>query len=261
MKRILLTNDDGVRTPGILAMAQALRKIDGFEVTILAPETNWSACGHKKTMNMPLRIKKLQLADGSWAYASDGAPSDCVALGLMGALEQDFDFVVSGINNNANIGLDVSYSGTVAATLEAAVHGKPGFAVSLDAPEFNDGNLDYEETAKMATEIIVKLLEMKAQTEGHEMIIWNINLPFEPPNGYKGVQFTRLGTRYYHDHLSKREDPFGRPYFWIGGDAPSGEEIDFTDYGALQQGFVSVTPLHMDNTNYAMLEKCGDFLA
>ena len=252
MKRILLTNDDGVRAKGILAMAQALRAAD-FDVTILAPDTNWSASGHKKTMNKPLRISKLQLADGSWAFASDGAPSDCVALALMGALDMKYDFVVSGINNNANIGSDVSYSGTVAAALEAGIMGKPGFAVSVDAPEYNDGNLDYLETASKATEIIVKLLAQPM--EDQDLVVWNINLPYKPDGNYKGVQFTRLGKRIYHDFLLSREDPFGRPYFWIGGEQPGGLMEDFTDYGALKQGYVSVTPLHLDSTNYAVLEK------
>lgn len=257
MKRVLLSNDDGARAPGLLAMAQALREA-GFDLTVLAPETNWSACGHKKTMNVPLRIKKLHLSDGSLAFSSDGAPSDCVALGLMGALNQDFDFVVSGINNNANIGLDVSYSGTVAAALEAAILGKPAFAVSVDAPEFNDGNLDFASTASKATEIIKKLLELPRKDQG--LLVWNINLPYKPDGDYKGVQFTRLGTRIYHDDLVRREDPFGRPYFWIGGNAPSGVEEAFTDYGALKQNFVSVTPLHLDNTNYGVLETLEHYL-
>lgn len=257
MKRILLTNDDGVRAKGILAMAQALRAAD-FDVTVLAPDTNWSASGHKKTMNKPLRISKVQLADGSWAFASDGAPSDCVALALMGALDMEFDFVVSGINNNANIGSDVSYSGTVAAALEAGIMGKPGFAVSVDAPEHNDGNLDFVSAANKATEIIVKLLAQPM--EDQNMAVWNINLPYQPNGNYKGVQFTRLGKRFYHDFLLRREDPFGRPYFWIGGEQPGGLIEDFTDYGAVKQGYVSVTPLHLDSTNYAVLDKNGKHL-
>ena len=257
MKRILLTNDDGVRAKGILAMAQALRAAD-FDVTVLAPDTNWSASGHKKTMNKPLRISKVQLADGSWAFASDGAPSDCVALALMGALDMEFDFVVSGINNNANIGSDVSYSGTVAAALEAGIMGKPGFAVSVDAPEHNDGNLDFVSAANKATEIIVKLLAQPM--EDQSMAVWNINLPYQPNGNYKGVQFTRLGKRFYHDFLLRREDPFGRPYFWIGGEQPGGLIEDFTDYGAVKQGYVSVTPLHLDSTNYAVLDKNGKHL-
>lgn len=257
MKRILLTNDDGVRAKGILAMAQALRAAD-FDVTVLAPDTNWSASGHKKTMNKPLRASKVQLADGSWAFASDGAPSDCVALALMGALDMEFDFVVSGINNNANIGSDVSYSGTVAAALEAGIMGKPGFAVSVDAPEHNDGNLDFVSAANKATEIIVKLLAQPM--EDQSMAVWNINLPYQPNGDYKGVQFTRLGKRFYHDFLLRREDPFGRPYFWIGGEQPGGLIEDFTDYGAVKQGYVSVTPLHLDSTNYAVLDKNGKHL-
>lgn len=257
-KHILLTNDDGVRAPGILAMAVALRRIPDFEVTVLAPDTNWSASGHKKTMNKPLRIKKVHLADGSLAYCSDGAPSDCVSLGLMGAMDMAFDFVVSGINNNANIGSDVSYSGTVAAALEAAIQGKPGFAVSLDAYEYNDGNLDYEDAAKVATDIIVKLLDRPIHN--NKMPIWNINLPYLPPNGYKEIQFTRLGARIYHDFLLKREDPFGKPYYWIGGKAPSGLEEEFSDYGALKAGHISVTPLHIDMTDYDTLQIFGTHL-
>lgn len=257
MKRILLTNDDGVRAKGILAMAQALRAAD-FDVTVLAPDTNWSASGHKKTMNKPLRISKVQLADGSWAFASDGAPSDCVALALMGALDMEFDFVVSGINNNANVGSDVSYSGTVAAALEAGIMDKPGFAVSVDAPEHNDGNLDFVSAANKATEIIVKLLAQPM--EDQNMAVWNINLPYQPDGDYKGVQFTRLGKRFYHDFLLRREDPFGRTYFWIGGEQPGGLIEDFTDYGAVKQGYVSVTPLHLDSTNYAVLDKNGKHL-
>ena len=105
MKRILLTNDDGVNAPGLLAMAQVLRKMEGAQVSVLAPDKNWSACGHNKTLGRPLRLHQTTLADGSLAWSSDGAPSDCVALALLGALEQDFDFVVSGINPNANVGL------------------------------------------------------------------------------------------------------------------------------------------------------------
>jgi len=149
---ILVTNDDGVQAPSLLALVQALRKLDA-NITVLAPERNWSASGHVKTMHRPLRLSQTVLADGSPAWQSDGAPSDCVALAMMGALEQDFDLLVSGINPNANIGLDVTYSGTVTAAMEASIWGKPGIAVSLDAPENHHGRLDFHSAAKTAAQL------------------------------------------------------------------------------------------------------------
>jgi len=137
----LLTNDDGVYAPGLLALAQEFRKAG--EVSILAPDHNWSASGHVKTLSRPLRVKPFTLADGTTALSSDGAPSDCVALALLGVIEKPVDMVISGINPNANIGHDVTYSGTVTAAMEAAIAGVPAIAVSLDAPEFNNGLLDF----------------------------------------------------------------------------------------------------------------------
>lgn len=275
MKRILLTNDDGVSAPGLLAMAQALRKMEGADVTVLAPDKNWSACGHNKTLGRPLRLRQTALADGSLAWSSDGAPSDCVALALLGALEQDFDFVVSGINPNANVGLDVTYSGTVTAAMEAGIGGLPGFAVSIDAPEFHRGDLDYAAAAQAAAVVIEKLMEKEEgqqadsllnvakadRAEGAEAAngykaasIWNINIPYRPEGNYEGVRFTRQGIRLYHDALEKRIDPRGAPYYWLGGDPPSGVVEEGTDYGAIKQGFISVTPLHMSMTDYEKLD-------
>jgi len=251
-KRILVTNDDGVTAPGLLALAQAVRRMDGVETSVLAPDHNWSACGHVKTMSRPMRVKAVRLGDGSQAWSSDGAPSDCVALAMMGALELKFDAVVSGINPNANVGLDVTYSGTVTAAMEGAINGVPGFAVSIDAPEHHQGPLEYEAAAQAAVKIIAQLLEKWDGTLPAP--IWNINIPYRPEGDYTGVQFTRQGVRLYHDMLEKRVDPRGVPYYWIGGDAPSGLIEDGTDYGAIKQGFISVTPLRMDMTDMKRLE-------
>ena len=282
MRKVLLTNDDGVNAPGLLAMAQALRKMEDLEVTVLAPDKNWSACGHNKTLGRPLRLRQSALADGSLAWSSDGAPSDCVALALLGALEQNFDFVVSGINPNANVGLDVTYSGTVTAAMEAGIGGLPGFAVSIDAPEFHQGELDYDAAAQAAVGVIVKLMEREEGQQAGSLLrvakaerspeneraeaadgykaasIWNINIPYRPEGNYEGVQFTRQGIRLYHDALEKRIDPRGAPYYWLGGDPPSGVVEDGTDYGAIKQGFISVTPLHMSMTDYEKLEGLGE---
>lgn len=250
--KILLTNDDGVSAPGLFALAEALREILGARVTVLAPDHNWSACGHVKTMRTPMRVRPVSLEDGSQAWCSDGAPSDCVALALMGVLDEEFDLVVSGINPNANVGLDVTYSGTVTAAMEGAINGKSSFAVSLDAPEHHQGYLDYREAAKAAVKIIVELF---SKWGGQGAIpIWNINLPYRPDGDYEGVKLTRQGVRLYHDRIEKRLDPRGVPYYWIGGEPPSGVVEEGTDYGAIKQGYISVTPLQMDMTDYKRLE-------
>ena len=145
---ILVTNDDGVQAPGLLALAQEIRKLG--KVTVFGPDRNWSVSGHVKTLDRPLRVRETTLADGSTAFMSDGAPSDCIALALLGFVQEQVDLVVSGINPNANIGHDVTYSGTVTAAMEAAIAGVKGIAISLDSPEGFQGALDYSTSAIVA---------------------------------------------------------------------------------------------------------------
>ncbi len=244
---ILVTNDDGVYAPGLLALAQELRKMG--EVSILAPDHNWSASGHVKTLNRPLRAKPVTLADGSQALASDGAPSDCVALALMGVIETPIDLVVSGINPNANIGHDVTYSGTVTAAMEAAIGNVAGIAVSLDAPEFFSGVLDYSTAAIAARRVAQMLLQQSLPKN----ILLNVNVPYLPVAELKGFRISRQGLRIYRDELVRREDPRGRPYYWIGGEAPTGVDEDGTDFGDLKAGYVSITPIQLDLTAHALL--------
>ncbi len=253
MTHFLVTNDDGVFAPGLLALVEAVRKIPGSEVSVLAPDHNWSASGHVKTLTRPLRVREVKLADGSQALSCDGAPSDCVAIAIMGAIEKPIDVVVSGINPNANVGLDVTYSGTVTAAMEASINGKPGYAVSLDAPEHHQGELNFAPAAKAAADVILGLLADK--TEKHKQPIWNINLPYREDGQFEGMLYTRQGVRLYRDVLEKRLDPQGKPYYWIGGEAPTGLMDEGTDYWAIKQGFISVTPLQMDMTNKILLEK------
>lgn len=241
---ILVTNDDGVAAPGLLALAVEMRKLG--EVTVLAPDHNWSASGHVKTMHRPLRVKETQLADGSPALASDGAPSDCVALALLGLLPKKVDLVVSGINPNANIGHDVTYSGTVTAAMEAAIWGLPGVAVSLHSPENHHGGLDFSPAARIAVRVVRMVIE-NGLPRG---ILLNVNVPYLPDEQIKGIRITRQGMRVYRDSLDARKDPRGRPYYWIGGEAPTGVPEEGTDFGALAEGSVSVTPLHLDLTAY-----------
>lgn len=249
---ILITNDDGVYAPGLLALAQELRKLG--EVSILAPDHNWSASGHVKTLNRPLRVKPAVLADGSRALACDGAPSDCVALALMGVIETPIDVVVSGINPNANIGHDVTYSGTVTAAMEAAIGGVYGVAVSLDAPEYFNGTLDYSTAAVAARVVTTRLLKLNLPKN----VLLNVNVPYLPLTGLKGYRISRQGLRIYRDELIKREDPRGRPYYWIGGEAPTGVPDAGTDFGDLQAGFVSITPIQLDLTAHDLLLRLSD---
>ena len=245
---ILVTNDDGVHAPGLLALAQAVRKI-ADKVTILAPDHNWSASGHVKTLHRPLRVNETVLEDGSKAWASDGAPSDCVALAQLGFIPEKIDMVVSGINPNANIGHDVTYSGTVTAAMEAAIWGIPGVAVSLDRPEDYSGPLDYQPAAEAARRIVAWL---KDQPDLPEDAVLNVNVPYMPLSEMKGFKITRQGLRIYRDALLRRLDPRGKPYYWIGGEAPIGVEEPGTDYGSLAAGYVSITPIQLDLTSQAM---------
>lgn len=244
----LVTNDDGVSAPGLLALAKEMRKLG--DISILAPDHNWSASGHVKTMHRPLRVKEISLLNGIPAFASDGAPSDCVALALLGFLEEKVDLVVSGINPHANIGHDVTYSGTVTAAMEAVIGGVPGVAFSLDSPESHTVEVDYGPAARIARLVIERLIQ-------HDIPIntlLNVNIPYLTEDQIKGWMITRQGLRVYRDMLERRHDPRGLPYYWIGGDAPTGVPESGTDFGALAQGFVSITPLQLDLTDYQALE-------
>jgi 5'-nucleotidase len=244
---ILATNDDGVTAPGLLALVQAIQFLG--EISILAPDRNWSGGGHVKTLDRPLRIKELSLSDGIEAMTSDGAPSDCVALALLGYLPHKVDLVVAGINPMANVGHDVTYSGTVTAAMEAIIWGVPAIAFSLDTGENHLGELDYGPASQIAQRIVSTVFDRRLPAG----ILLNVNIPYLPGDEIKGIRITRQGMRLYRDRLEQRVDPRGRPYFWIGGDAPTGIPEDGTDIGALSDGNVSVTPLQLDLTAYPAL--------
>ena len=247
---ILVTNDDGVQAPGLLALTQELRALG--KVTVFAPDHNWSASGHVKTLDRPLRVREVRLADGTPAWSCDGAPSDCVALALIGFIEEKIDVVVSGINPNANIGHDVTYSGTVTAAMEAVITGRiPGIAISLDAPENHSGPLDFLSAAQVAARVTERSMVNRLP----EGVLLNVNVPYLPMEQIKGYMVTRHGLRVYQDKLERRVDPRGRPYYWIGGEAPTGVLEAGTDFGALKAGYISVTPLQLDLTAVAAVEK------
>jgi 5'/3'-nucleotidase len=245
---ILVTNDDGVQAPGLLALAQEMRKLG--KVTVFAPDRNWSASGHVKTMERPLRVRETILADGTSAFTSDGAPSDCVALPLLGLLEEEVNLVVSGINPNANIGHDVTYSGTVTAAMEAVITGVTGIAVSLDSPDGYKGALDYSTAASVARRVAEQVIA-DGLPQG---VVLNVNVPYLKESELTGYMITRQGLRVYRDALDSRLDPRGKPYYWIGGEVPTGVDEPGTDFGALRAGYVSITPLQLDLTNYKAME-------
>ena len=246
---ILVTNDDGVTHAGLLALVSSVKGLKLGDVTVLAPDHNWSASGHVKTLHRPLRVRPTQLPDGTPAFMSDGAPSDCVALAVLGYIDKKVDLVVSGINPYANIGDDVTYSGTVTAAMEAAVSGLPGIAISMDSPVNVQGEKDYGAAAAFAGRIVARV----AEEDLPRNTLLNVNVPYLPLEKIRGIRVTRLGLRVYRDKLVRRDDPQGNPYYWIGGEAPTGVPEEGTDVGALHDGFVSVTPLHMDMTAYNLM--------
>ena len=240
---ILLTNDDGYDSEGLLAARAALSQVG--EVSVVAPERNWSAAGHNRTMDKPLRVTTVRVADGSELFISDGTPSDCVSLAVLGVLERKPDLVVAGINKGPNLGDDITYSGTVAAAMEGALAGIPSLAVSL--ADYYEWDFSYAAafTAKLAETVLRRGLPPG--------VLLNVNVPALPREKITGVEITRLGKRVYQDVLIRREDPFGRPYYWLGGEAPHGVEDKGTDFTAVGEGRVSITPVHLDLTNYRLI--------
>ncbi|MBI3287563.1 MAG: 5'/3'-nucleotidase SurE [Chloroflexi bacterium] len=245
MPLILVTNDDGIDAPGLHVLASALR--EAGEIQVLAPDHNWSAAGLTKTMHKPLRVNEVRLPDGTPARTSNGAPSDCVALALLGILPRPPDLIFSGINSGANLGHDIAYSGTVAAALEGCISGIPSLALSLDG----SAEGDFEFAARFA-------IHLAREITSHGLsrgTLLNVNFPALPRQQIAGVMITRLGQRVYRDGLIERRDPRGRKYYWIGGARPESIPEEGTDVWAVARGYVSITPLHLDMTDYRALKE------
>jgi 5'-nucleotidase len=241
---ILLTNDDGIDAPALMPLKQALDQV--AETVVFAPDHNWSASGHPKTMHKPLRVDPVTLPDGSSGFSSSGAPPDCVALALLGVIERKPDLIVSGINQGSNLGYDVFYSGTVAAAVEGVISGIPAVAFSFDSFK----PVDYSGPASFAARL-VQHVEYHGLPAG---MFLNVNFPDILWSEVKGVAITRLGRRVYRGELVSRADPRGRPYYWIGG-KPLGGVLDRgTDICAVAEGYVSITPVHLDMTAYHFRE-------
>jgi 5'-nucleotidase len=259
--RVLLTNDDGVQAPGLLALKTAVAEV--AETVVVAPDRPRSASGHAITLHKPLRVADVRLADGSAARATSGTPSDCVMLSLRGLLDEPPRLVLSGINDGPNLGWDLTYSGTVSAAMEACMFGVPSVALSVvrmdaapyvreddDLPRPDRPPLHYEVAAAFARHLTNVLSE-------HHLppyTLLNVNVPSLPASEITGVRLTRQGVRKYVGNLVKRKDPMGRAYYWLGGDKPEDIIEEGTDVHAIHTRAISVTPVHMDLTAYPVMD-------
>lgn len=245
--RILLSNDDGYLAPGIRTLYQALIQHSAVkELVMIAPDRNRSAASNSLTLLDPLRI--YQHEDN--IYSVNGTPTDCVHLGINGALAYRADMVVSGINAGANMGDDVLYSGTVAAATEGRFLGKPSIAVSLCGEQHFDS----------AAQIVVELLADLPTQDLDQNTIININVPDLPLDQIKGVKVTRLGRRHASEPVVSGRDPRGGEMYWIGPAGSAADAGEGTDFDAVERGYVSVTPLQIDLTHHKMLDKMRQWI-
>ncbi len=248
---ILVTNDDGVNAPGLLALQRALAEIGRVEV--FAPERNWSAASRTRTFHKPLRVDEVRLLDGSTGHVTNGTPSDCVSIALLGLLDETPDLIVSGINDGLNLGRDVSYSGTVAAAMEGVRAGVPAIAVSYDTVRDRTETPDYSAAAAFSARLAAFYLGEGEFPKGN---VLNVNVPYLPSERALKVKITRLGGEAYSNYLVTGKDPQGRNYYWISGDPLTEvppEETE-TDLAAIAAGLVSITPIHLDMTEHSLLE-------
>jgi 5'-nucleotidase len=253
--RILITNDDGISAPGLQAVRRALRELDDIVVEVIAPDSNRSASARSITTRSPLSVEEVEFGDGHSGFATDGTPVDCVRFAELGLLGGRPDLIVSGINHGANLGDDITYSGTVAAALEGIVLGIPAIAVSQQSARAgmgyaSGGRFDFSTAAAFTAQLVAKL---RTEAMPEETLI-NVNCPAGEPSG---VEVTRLGKRIYNDQLKPLEEKGagGRQRYEIYGYEPGFEEIEGTDLYAVSQGRIAVTPIHFDLTDHGGLER------
>ena len=241
IKHIMLTNDDGVHAPGLKILFQ--QSLDLGKTVIVAPEHDNSAASHSLTMNRPLRVREI----AENIYTINGTPTDCVTIGIGKILPQKPDLVISGINPGPNLGDDVSYSGTVSAAIESTMLGIPSIAVSLAA---ESEPLHYGTAAAFVARL-AKIILGKGLPKD---TLLNVNVPNTASEGIEGVAFTRRGRRLYDDAIKETFDPWGRKHYWIGGGTPSFDAGEDTDSAAISVNKISITPMHLDPTNYEALK-------
>ncbi len=245
MPIILVTNDDGIYSQGIKALARTLR--EAGDVYIVAPETEQSAVAHALTLHRPLRFEKINRN----TFSINGTPTDCVIIGVTRLLPKRPDIIVSGINNGGNLGDDVTYSGTVAAAIEGTLLGIPSIAISLLRDGLNEGYRKRSTGLSKAAEFAKRLVRITLKRGLPHDTLLNVNVP--ATEQIKGVRFTRQGRKTYDNSIQELSDPRGRKYYWIGGGIPSWEIGKDTDFEAIRNGYISVTPVHLDMTNHRAL--------
>lgn len=242
---ILVSNDDGVQSEGLHALVDELKTL--AHVTVVAPDRERSAVGHSLTFFSPLRVRKISEDAHSVVYASDGTPSDCVLLGIYDLMENRPDLVISGINRGANLGDDITYSGTVSAAMEGLIHGVPGFAISQTA---------YETMHWKTAAIIARRLAVALQTHAlPPKTFLNVNVPNVPLGDLAGIEATTQGESIYEQRLIKRADPRGSEYYWITGAIPRGERVPGTDFAAVLDNRVSITPVQLNLTHHGFVDE------
>lgn len=244
MPIILVTNDDGVHSQGLISLFRSMQKLG--DAYIIAPDRERSAVSHALTMHKPLKVDKLRKN----IYSINGTPTDCIAIGVNKILPEKPVFIVSGINKGANLGDDITYSGTVSAAIEATIMGIPAFAVSLVSREKNFSAWNFTAASKISLKIGEYILEHSLPYD----TLLNVNVPNVTAKGIKGMKLTRQGKRIYDDSIQETFDPHGEKHYWIGGGNPYWEHGEDTDIQAVQDNYVSVTPIHLDLTNYDALK-------
>jgi len=255
--KVLLTNDDGIQATGLNAMRRALLEVPGVELAVIAPNGNRSAYGRMITTREPLWVEEVHFRDGTSGFATDGSPVDCVRFAALGLVESPPELIVSGINHGANLGDDITYSGTVAAALEGIVLGVPAIAVSQQSHaremDFRLGDrFDFEQAATFVARVVEEL----EQVPMPERTLLNINCPAVDAAGARAC---RLGKRIYQDRLELTEEGDGRRRYRIYGDDPTYHQEDGTDFAAIADGYIAVTPLHFDLTDQSGIEALGGF--
>ncbi len=251
--RVLLTNDDGISAPGLQAARRALREIDGVEVGVIAPDSNRSATARSITTRSPLTVEEVEFGDGDRGFATDGTPVDCVRFAELGLVGNRPDLIVSGINHGANLGDDITYSGTVAAAFEGIVLGIPAVAVSQQSAGGGMGYVSGQFHFGVAASFTAELVRCLIAEPMPPATLINVNCPAGEPSG---VEVAKLGKRLYNDELKLvEEDDRGRRRYEIYGWQPGFEEAEGTDLTAIARGQIAVTPIHFDLTDHGGLER------
>jgi 5'-nucleotidase len=258
--KVLLTNDDGITATGLNVVRRALLEVPGVELAVIAPDSNRSATARSITTRQPLWVEEVEFGDGTSGFATDGTPVDCVRFAALGLIDFEPELIVSGINHGTNLGDDITYSGTVAAALEGIVLGIPAIAVSQQADhgamDFRAGSGWSHDDFAQAAAFIAKLVEELERVPIPEGTLLNVNCPVGSINGARAA---RLGKRIYNDRMELTEEKDGRRRYRIYGEMPDYQHEDGTDFAAIADGCIAVTPIHFDLTDQAGVEELAGF--